>query len=124
MSKFAGYSVRLGPDRQWPIFFDNAASEDVLVRVFYRVDRIPSKKEFLVRLLGGASSDDRRHVEQLLPEIPRMFEEWESRGSDDRRWIPSRRCWYFAVFVGKPVDDPLVQLELEYMIDTHRGVTA
>lgn len=122
MSKYAGYSVRIAQtdSRAHVKYLDDAATGELL-RVHYVVCRVPSRREFVIRHYHDATPEDRARI--VRPEnVARVFEYWESIGAAHKRRASKGYYWWGAAG-GHLVDDPMVQLELEMMIDRGSGVS-
>ncbi len=90
------------------------------VRYHCRIFRVPSRREFALRHCVDATEHDRRQAEKALMSMPSGG--WARFGD---RWLRRRSShgnyYVWSVFVGRYIDDPLVQLELEMMIDQSRS---
>lgn len=113
-------------DRRHIRYTENAVNGQLL-RVHYRVSRLSGRDEaYVFRHFCDANAHDRRLAEQdvaKMQNLDRMFDLYREHGCLFRkRWESDRRRWVEYVLLGTPVDDPLVQLELETMIDRSREV--
>ena len=120
-SKYRGYTVRLVGDCKQPARYCNDGPR--VVRVFYRVVRIPSRRLFQVQLMPGATPQERAWVSRTLHLVPSDFEMYEEAYALKRR-SPSGEFYYWSLVMGFPLDDPMMQLELEMMIDQDQDVHA
>ena len=118
--KYADYTTEIVADSDYPCFIEVQAG--MVVRFSGMYSRIPSRKVFRLRMKYDATEKERaiaKRVLELMPagEWARIPDLWEKRryGSDGR--------WCFSQTRGSFVDDPLVQLELEMMIDDAADVT-
>lgn len=116
--KYRSYEVVHGEDYPRDCYYTENKIGTDLLRVHYRVTRLPSEKRFTLRHLQDASPAERARTEQQIPRLAQLFESWESIDAAIRRpYRGNRRCALFVVMAGTPVEDPLIQLELEMMID-------
>lgn len=116
MTDRTNYSVRVGDDDENDAYYSTSDDGKTTIRIYYRISRIPSRKEFVVRPLGGATTAEREDLQASLAEIPHLFAYWESRGFV-RKTKAVGGYWFWYVYCGRTLDDPLLQLELEAMID-------
>jgi len=117
--KYGDYSIVLG-DEDYPrdCYYRENHRGDALLRVHYRVTRLPSKKEITLRHLRDATPADRERAEAEWGKLRQSFAGWEHIGAVRRgKYAQNPRCAIFVAMCGTPVEDPLVQLELEMMID-------
>ncbi|WP_454113344.1 hypothetical protein [Microbacterium maritypicum] len=114
---YADYTVRIGDEYPLDVYYDEDVEGDRLLRVHARVSRTPSRKEFVLRPLRGATDADRARLERWADTIRRLFRSCDVAGVPYRKWNRAGQCWIFVIYLGTPVEDPLVQLELEMMID-------
>ncbi|MFZ4894654.1 hypothetical protein ACL9RL_09405 [Plantibacter sp. Mn2098] len=93
------------------------------MRTVIRIERIPSRKQFIVYVLQGASAADRRTAEKLAPMLARGW--WAYVPDGWFRWRNPDGAYRYWQLRGELLDDPLMQLELEMMIDatTSTGVS-
>lgn len=118
-AKYRDYEVILGEDFPRDCHYAENAVGTNLLRVHFRVTRLPSQKLITVRHLRDATAAERRSVERLIPGMRKSFERWEQINAVRRgRYAKNPRCAIFVAMCGTAVEDPLVQLELEMMIDT------
>lgn len=117
--KYRDYDVVVGEDFPRDCHYRDDALDRGLLRVHYRVTRLPSQKLITLRHLRDASPTERAAAERKLPHLSDTFALWEARTNAVRRgrYAQNTRCAIFVVMCGTPVEDPLVQLELEMMID-------
>lgn len=117
--KYSDYSIALG-DEDFPrdCYYDENKLGTTLLRVHYRVTRLPSTKMITLRHLRDATTADRERAEAKWEKLRQSFAGWENIGAVRRgRYVENPRCAIFVAMCGTPVEDPLVQLELEMMID-------
>lgn len=123
MSKYADYTVEVDVvDSTSRIWYEDRGPD--VLKVHYRVFRIPSRRAFVIRHFAAATATDRGEAEAMAPRIPRLFEAWEGAGRATKRRHPTKGHYYWSVAAGTFIDDPLVQLELEMMIDRGAEVDA
>lgn len=113
--KYANYTVRIGEDLQRHVTYEESAAGR-LMRVHHRISRVPSRQEFVLRHFADATVEDRFDAESRIARIPVTFFNWEQAGVVYRKKAAAG-YWFFYARAGRPVNDPLVQLELEMMID-------
>lgn len=117
----------IGPDVKPGHCFYEEGVDGSLLRVHYRVSRVSARPgEYCLRHFTEASQADREKAEAVVRsmDLDRAFRYWAARDVvRRRRWSQDRRRWFEFVYMGTRVDDPLVQLELEMMIDTTSGVS-
>ncbi|WP_100811940.1 MULTISPECIES: hypothetical protein [unclassified Microbacterium] len=114
--KYRDYTTRIARDATTAAHYvtvDGAAA-----RLHYFIYRVPSRKEFVLRHMAGSTPAERESAERVLALMP------------DGRWARYRpKCWFkyrtpaghycWRVSLGRFLDDPVVQLELEMMIDRY-----
>jgi len=106
-SKYEGYTARMGDDLQSRVYYDTAADGHHLLRVTTRVSQIPSTGEFIVRMLVGATADDRRRSERMVADVgylQRCWRYWERSGGTFRHWDKTNKRWFFIARTGDVVD--------------------
>ncbi|MFS6529718.1 hypothetical protein V8Z69_07570 [Microbacterium aurugineum] len=114
--KYSNYTVEVSDERSHlDVWYEDRGPK--VLRVHYRVFRIPSKKKFVIKHLANATAADCAEVERLIPSIPRMFANWEDGGPVKKARNRDAGYYFWWVSAGSYVDDPIVQLELEMMID-------
>lgn len=90
-----------------------------LVKYHYRIFRVPSQKLFILKHCVDSTEADRAEAERVLAQMPRgawpIWEPWA-----DKCRSADGTYYFWRVFMGTFLDDPLMQLELEMMIDWHR----
>lgn len=127
MPRKIGPQFTVGPDVDIEIFYCDSVDDRALLRVHYRIEHLPSRPgQYVLRHYVAASEDDRRRAVDVVAgmDLDDAFRYWTAHGVAHRfRWPHDRRRWVEIVDMGTRVDDPLVQLELEMMIDLHSGVT-
>lgn len=121
-SKYHGYTVRIGDDYPRTPYVDEDILGRGLMRVHCRVSRTPSKREFVVRSFSGSTDAERAGAAKLVHRVHRMFERAEASGGVSRVLNREGRFWVYYILPGSPIEDPLIQLELEMMIDLGSGV--
>ncbi|WP_394279835.1 hypothetical protein [Microbacterium sp.] len=123
-TRYSDYTATIGSDYTSDCYYEEYVNDPSLtIRVFYTVTRIPSRKEFVIRFLRNATPDDRTLItKRLLPRVAHFFSKWEGTmpGGIARARVPGATAWQYRITMGKAVNDPLVQLELEMMIDLTR----
>lgn len=117
---YAGYRVVVSlSDDPKRVHYAESVDGGSLLRVHYRVTRIPSRRTFMIHHLAGSTDADRDAAVRRISSIARCFAACEAAGAVRRtRMATDRAKWIFFAFGGQPVADPLVQLELEMMIDS------
>lgn len=116
-SRRRGWTVKVGADAPVEVYYDESQTTGELLRVHARISRSPSRREYILRHLRGATDADRADAMKLFPRLYEHFDRWEAAGLT-QRWMDRRdRTWYFTARIGMFVEDPLIQLELEMMID-------
>ncbi|MFJ2541875.1 hypothetical protein [Microbacterium sp. NPDC087589] len=113
---YADYTVRVGDVLPVDVYYDEGLAGEPL-RVHHRVSRTPSRREFVIRPLRGATAADRAELAHELRDIRRVFRRCELARATNRVWNRAGRFWLFTIYLGTRIEDPLVQLELEMMID-------
>lgn len=122
--KYHGWVVRIGPDYdEAPIITEDALGRG-LMRVHCLATRIPSKREFVIRPFAGATPDERAQDLAFAGRIHRDFDRAECAGAVGRVLNRESRYWVYVTWPGTPIEDPLIQLELEMMIDLENVVPA
>ena len=121
-SKYSNYTCRVAErDSIGSVKYMDSVDDGAMLRVHYFVVRVPSRREFVIRHFHDATEEDRANV--ICPsKVARDFELWEAQGHA-YKYRHSMGHYYWAVAVGRRVDDPLIQLELEMMIDLDSAVT-
>lgn len=123
------HTIEVGEDLDRPVYYDENQRSTHLLRIHFRLARVTSRPGvFVIRHFRDASDADRRSA---IMRVSRMgtpeatFARWKALGVDvvRVRWAADRRSWMEFVPMGDPVEDPLIQLELEMMIDLGSGVT-
>jgi hypothetical protein len=120
--KYSDYSTTV--DRAWRTTSVIEEMDDgTYAKFFYRILRIPSRKEFVLRLCPDTTPQEAEYALKTLNSMPdggwAIFdpEFWFKR-----RWAAGHYSWH--IFGGLRIDDPLIQLELELMIDLTNEVTS
>lgn len=118
--KYADYTTRIGADGTFTSFVEEYP--EGWAKFYYRIYRVPSRKEFVLRMAADANTRERTHAEKVLAQMPSGA--WAK--FDPNSWLKHRAqegYWYWKLIGGDNLDDPFVQLELEMMIDLSAGVT-
>lgn len=121
-----GARFTVGPDVDEPICIVDGFYKGWLLRTHYRIERVTGRPGYVVRHFAAASTEDRaRALADVGPlDLDYGFRLWHAHDAVNRvRWSEDRRRWVEYVDMGTRVEDPLVQLELEMMIDLQPGVT-
>lgn len=122
MSAYDDYSIEISP-KVAPIgVWTEPRGVDVL-RVHYRVFRIPSEKRFVVHRFRDANAEDDAYLESSIARgvIAASWRGGEKSGAGYRRIRRSNGTYSFRGHFGRLLDDPMMQLELEMMLDTSHG---
>lgn len=120
--KYANYSVEVDDvESATAPWYEDRGTQ--MLKVHYRVFRIPSKKKLILRHFAGSTSEDRAEAQSILPKLQRAFEIWENEAKARRRKHSTGGYIYFTIPAGHLVEDPLVQLELEMMLDNNATVS-
>lgn len=120
--KYAGYSVEVSDrDVSHDIWYEERGVQ--VLRVHYRLYRIPRSRKFLIKHFASATAEDRSNAEAGLQRVPRFFEIHESLGRASKRRHADEGYYYWTFCAGTLLDDPAVQLELEMMIDGDETVS-
>lgn len=118
--KYADYSVVVRQDSVVSVKYTDGANGGI-VRAIYDVARIPSRRQFVISMRADATDADRRHLAATLPGIASLASRAESVHPEHvakrKIAVDGGRIFAFVFTAGLRVDDPLVQLELEMMID-------
>jgi hypothetical protein len=117
--KYADYDVEIREARKSKVRV--VVDGDVVMRVHTVVQRIPSEKKFVVLHLIGRTEKERVFGEHYGALLTRGH--WARYG----HWFKRRRVnrsYLFEQLVGLTAADPLVQLELEMLIDATSEVRA
>lgn len=126
-TRYTTYTARVGRDSTLPVRYEEAVGGG-LVRVHYTLNRIPSRREFVIWNRRDATPEDRGRAQALLPGLPSWFAlvERESPESIAKLKVSDSgdRVFAFQLAGGRAVDDPLIQLELEMMIECTSEVDA
>lgn len=120
-SPYYGWKVREGADMGREVFYTENREETCLIRVHYRYAKVPAHKVFTIRHLKGATDEDREIAMKSFEELPEVFRDLERGGKPHRAMNKQGRYWVFSFAMGRRVEDPLIQLELEMMIDLSEG---
>lgn len=124
MTRYDDYTVEIGPTNSTSTFTEPDAGD--VRRVYYWVFRVPSQKRFIVRPFHDASAGDMADLTCKLKSgrIPSGWRGAEYKGKGHRRRRRADGTYEFYAAFGRILDDPLMQLELEMMIDLGSDVTA
>ena len=114
--KYANYTVEISDERSHLDVWHEPRDANVL-RVHYRVFRIPSQKKFVIKHLANATDADRAEVERVSSKIPRMFSNWEDLDVIKRGRSTKAHYYFWWLSAGTILEDPLVQLEREMRLD-------
>ncbi|MEV7875558.1 hypothetical protein [Microbacterium sp. NPDC089188] len=117
---YAGHTVKIDTRESTTSVHYDTATNGALARFTYRLFRIPSERLLIVRYFHDATMEDRQHAEQALHIQGALF--YQNRSEAQRRKRPDG-TFVFRIIGGRIVDDPLVQLELEMMIELSSGVS-
>ncbi|MGN7969324.1 hypothetical protein [Microbacterium sp. 22296] len=116
---YAGYLIEVSPtDSPSNVHYAEAANAQ-LVRFTHRIFRIPSQRRFIVRHFHDATAADRAETERTLLLTGELFHRYRHIARRTRR---PDGTFHFRMVAGPMVQDPLLQLELEMMIDLSSGV--
>lgn len=118
---FAGYTVEIDSEDSKTSVLYRPTSDGRLARFTYRAFRIPSQRRFVIRHFHDATAADRAETEEFAPLIGALYNRNRNVVTRYRR---NDGTYGFVLIGGTFVDDPLVQLELEMMIDLSSGVSA
>lgn len=113
-TKYADYGTEIREDHGNCIIEPD--SNGALVKYHYRISRIPSQKLFILRHCKDSTPEDREKAERSLAAMPEGH--WADFPSD--RWFKRRSTrgfFFWTAYIGRYLDDPLIDLELEMMID-------
>lgn len=93
---------------------------DKVRRVCFWVHRRPSQKRFIVQLFADANAEDEAFVRESVQtgQIPAFWRAGENTGIAYRRRRRTDGTYEFYRGFGRFPDDPLVQLELEMILDS------
>ena len=95
-------------------------TDEGLARFIVTIARIPSTKKFIVYTRIGCSTEDKMFAERLALALPHG--EW---ARVPEHWFKRRRAsgpgYKYLQTRGGVVGDPLIQLELEMLIDADRS---
>lgn len=111
--KYADYTVEVRPAQNNRVRV--AVIDGEVIRLNCRAHRVPALKKFIVYAYIGADAEDISFAERWARALPRgawaQFPDlWFRRKSNKGKW-------YWSQEVGRVAPDPLVQLELEQIID-------
>lgn len=108
--------MEVGDDLSRNVYYDENVQGEVL-RVHYRIYRSPSKRTYRLRHLHDATDAERAQAMKDFHNLHELFDSLEAMGHAFRHLNRRDRTWFFVIGMGTPVEDPLIQLELEMMID-------
>jgi len=120
ISKYGDYTVEIGADLSTVCRIEATAHE--LTRIHYCVYRVPSEKKFVIRHHKDATAEDRQRAERGAINWTRGWWEYYCEARARRRRNPTTGVYYWRWPMGTLLDDPLIQLELEMMIDSGSAV--
>lgn len=103
------------------VHYDAPGHGGRLARFTHNLHRIPSEKRFIVNMFHDATEQDRQFAERTLSNHLMLYAQSRDLARRDRR---KDGTYVFSIAVGQIVGDPMVQLELEMMIDLSSAVTA
>lgn len=118
--KYANYEHKVGNDIDRDGWYEHRDGGSVL-KVHYRAYRLPSENAFYIRHYRWSSDTERAEAERVLRILPRIWPLWESDGRARKRRHPDG-YYYWTAPCGTLLDDPLIQLELEMMLDNNAPV--
>lgn len=110
--KYADYTVELRPSKL-PVEIE--VIDGVIYRWWSQVNRIPSAKKFVVYTFAGSTEQEAAAAKRLGDAMPRG--EWARSPDPWTRYGGGGDPVRFSQARGDVMPDPLVQLELEMMID-------
>ncbi|WP_223626754.1 hypothetical protein [Microbacterium sp. EST19A] len=113
-SRYANYDFEIGNDIPKPGWYEDRNGS--VLKIHYRVYRVPSLRKFVLRNYAPSTATERAEAERMLKHMPRLFELWEADGRARKR-RHTKGHYYWTAPCGSFLDDPLVQLELEMMLD-------
>lgn len=113
--KHDNYTFRVGNDIPRDGWYEQRSAGRVL-KIHYRAYRVPSKHEFVIRHYAWSTDTERKEGERMLHILPRIFWLWESDGRAKKRRHQDGHYFWTAP-CGSFLDDPLIQLELEMLIE-------
>ncbi|MFN3948665.1 hypothetical protein [Microbacterium sp.] len=122
------HTIEVGEDLEQAVFYAENQRGTMLLRIHFRLARVSSRPGvFVVRHFRDATKADRLSAIERVSAMgspAQTFARWKARGVDVAkvRCATDRRSWMEYVPMGDPVDDPMLQLELEMMIDLQSGV--
>jgi len=117
---YSEYTVSVDPVEAKTSVHYGEAVNGRLARFTYRLFRIPSQKRLVVRHFHDATPEDRQHTEGGMQLQGALF--YQSRHAANRHRRPDGTFAYHIIG-GRFVDDPLVQVELEMMIDLSQALS-
>ncbi|KTS09908.1 hypothetical protein [Microbacterium testaceum] len=117
---YTGYTVKVDTRESTTSVHYDTATNGALARFSYRLFRIPSERLLVVRYFHDATSDDRQHAERRMHVQGALF--YQNRAEAQCRRRPNG-TYVFRIIGGRIVDDPLVQLELETIIDCSQAAS-
>ncbi|MDR6141407.1 hypothetical protein QE375_000961 [Microbacterium foliorum] len=114
---YADYTIRIGDEYPLDVHYAENIWDDLLIKVQCRVSRTPSKKEFVVRALRGATDADRADIARRLPRIREVFDRCERECVTRQVWNHAGQFGFSVIYLGTRIDAPFSDLELHQMID-------
>lgn len=113
---YTGFTVVRLPDRGKVFYSSNARDTSEILRTFYRIYRTADTRTLAIEVVTDANEDERSFVDELVKRgmVGRFLQRWER---DLGLWhLPGSNTFYRAG--GWIVEDPLLDLELELMLDS------
>ncbi|MFJ4175811.1 hypothetical protein [Microbacterium sp. NPDC089696] len=114
--KYSNYGFEVGGDIDKEGWYEPRDGGRVL-KIHYRAFRVPSEKKFIVRNYAPSTETERAEAERMLHLLPRIYGHWEQDGRAKRCRHSTTGTYFWSAPCGSFLDDPLMQLELEMMID-------
>ena len=110
-----------GSDAPNHVYYSDNAGGSLLLRVHFRIARLSGSAGYTLAHFADATIEDRARAKERasrIGDLGVLFSRCKAAGVMYRRRYPEdRRRWVEYVMLGTPVSDPLIQLELEMMID-------
>ena len=117
-----GWTVRILPTLdKFLVYYAECDGE--LARFTVNAIRCPQTKELEVRHRHGCTAEERAKDLELLVRRAAVDRSHRLPGLWSRFKRNSDGKWAYRITLGEFVEDPLIQLELEMMIDLSTGVT-
>lgn len=118
-SRYADYAVKIVESSERSFIIDGSSPHGTTnpMRAMYRIERIPSRKRFVVVLFADIDDKHRRQAEQVAARLASGYwAEFPARFWFRRKYLNTGRL-YFRLHCGSAVEDPLIDLELQMMLD-------